>query len=153
MHRSTFLSLPAGRLARAALVAAGLALAAAAVAPAAASAAPTPVLSWSRGGPPITSFDFGTLVGSPGEVVHFVLTNTSGSASSALRITVTGSTAFSKADDSCTGTSLKPGGFCVVGIGFFPTTPGQTYSGIVTARPASQDRPAASLTLQGATAS
>jgi hypothetical protein len=153
MHRSTFLSLPAGRLARAALAAAGLALAAATVAPAAASAAPAPVLSWSTGGPPITSFDFGTFVGAAGAVEHFVLTNTSRSASSALTITVTGSAAFSKADDSCTGTSLKPGAFCVVGIGFFPTTTPGTFSGIVTARPASQDRPAASLTLQGATAS
>ena len=151
MHRSTFLSLPAGRLARAALAAAGLALAAAVAAPAAASAAPTPTLSWASGGTLITSADFSQSQNAGGSSVVFRVVNTSQSASSALTITVTGSAAFSKGpDDTCTGTSLSRGASCIVRINFFPplpTTVGQTFSATATARPASQDRATATLTL------
>lgn len=139
MHRSTILSWPAGRLARAA--------------PAAASAAPAPTLIWDRGGgPALTSWDFSIPANGAGETIAFRVVNSSQSASSALTITVTGSSAFNitKGNDTCTGTSLSPGAFCLVFINFFPllpTTVGQTFSGTATARPASQDRPAVKLTL------
>jgi hypothetical protein len=135
MHRSTILSWPAGRLARAALLAAGLALAAAAAAPAAASAAPTPTLTWNVVRVPVTSYDFSTHGGTNGEQVFTVL-NSSQSATSALTITVTGSPAFTKQADTCTGTSLSPGAFCVVQILFQPLAPviiGHQYKGIATA--------------------
>jgi len=150
MHRSTFLSWPAGRLARAMLLAAGLTLAAAAAAPAA-SAAPAPTLIWDRGGgPTLTSWDFSAPANSAGVGFTFRVVNSSQSASSALTITVTGSPAFTTQFDTCTGTSLSPGAFCLVFIQFsvpFPTTVGQTFSGTATARPASQDRLAAKLAL------
>lgn len=136
-----------------ALVAAGAAVALL-IPAAAASAAPKPVLGWQFGHPPmITAYDFGMFIPGSSSQTVFEVVNLSDSASSALTITVTGSAVFSKGDlDTCTGTSLPPGGSCFVRIDVFPpSTPGQTYSGIATARPASQDRPAASLTLQAET--
>jgi len=136
MHRSTILSWPAGRLARAALLAAGLALAAAAAAPAAASAAPAPTLTWNQGQQQqLTSYDF-SCVGCAGDSITFLVTNSSQSATSAVTITVTGSPAFTKVFDTCTGTSLSPGVSCFVQIGFLPPAPiivGHQYKGIATA--------------------
>lgn len=152
MHRSTILSLPAGRLARAVLAVAGLALAAAAVAPAAASAAPTPKLSWAQvNGTLITSADF-SCFGCAGEAIVYSVVNTGQSATAALTITVTGSPAFSKGNlDECTGTSLSPGASCFVSIDFFPAAPimiGHQYKGIATASLHGSDD-GATLTLTG----
>lgn len=136
-----------GLIARAAVVAgAAVALVVPAVA---ASATQTPVTSWS----PTTSagtYDYGTLT-APSQAVSqtFTLANSGGSATSALAITVTGSAAFTKTADSCTGTSLGPGSSCTVTVRYAPASAGQSDSGTLTAT-ANKAAATARLTLQGA---
>lgn len=137
-----------GLVARAAVVAvAAVALVVPAVA---ASASQTPVTNWS----PTTSagtYDYGTV--SAGQTVSktFTLTNSGGSATSALTITVTGS-AFTKTADSCTGTSLGPGTSCTVTVSYAAASAGQNDTGTLTAA-ANKPAAAASLTLLGASKS
>jgi hypothetical protein len=112
-----------------------------------ASASGAPVLSWSpsTGG----NYDYGTL--NPGSTAStaFTLKNSGGKATSALKITLSGSAAFTKTADTCTGTSLGPNKTCTVTIRYAPTSNGQSDTAALVA--ASNKAPAsASLTLVGA---
>jgi hypothetical protein len=116
----------------------------------AASAAAGPVLSWA----PTTSpggYSYGQLTAGQTAKTTFTLTNSGGSASGALKITLTGSAAFAKTADTCTGTSLGPHKTCQVTVAYAPTTPGQADTGTLTA---TSPKPAAtaSLTLTGSAA-
>ena len=130
---------------RAVVVAA--AVVAVAVPAVAASAAQTPATSWSPTTSPGT-YDYGTV--NVGHTVSqtFTLTNSGGSATSALRITVTGSAAFTMTADSCAG-SLGPRKFCTVTVSYSPSASGQTDSGTLTAT-AHKAAATASLSLHGA---
>src|SRR6516162_8749290 len=76
----------------------------------AAQAAGPPVLTWSQGGTTITSFDYGTLDAGAGatQPETFTLTNSGGSASGTLAVTLSGPAVFTVTADSCTGRSLGP---------------------------------------------
>jgi len=82
-----------------------------------------PVLSWA----PATAggYSYGTLPGGQAAAKTFILANTGGAATSALKITLTGATAFAKAADTCSGTSLGPRKTCTVTITYTaPAVPG-----------------------------
>jgi hypothetical protein len=113
-----------------------------------ASAGGGPVLGWS----PTTSqgtYNYGTLQAGQTVSKAFVLTNSGGSATAALKITLTGSGAFTKTADTCTGTSLGPRKSCSVTVQYAPTTPGQGDAATLTA---ASGKTLASLTLLGAAA-
>jgi Cep192 domain 4 len=76
-----------------------------------------------------SSWDFGTIA--PGSTASktFVLTNNGGSATGALQVTLSGSSAFSKTVDTCTAVSLGPRKQCSVTVQYRPTTLGSTDSG------------------------
>ena len=94
-------------IARAAVLAA--ALPAVAVPAAAAAATGPPVLTWAP-----ASYSYGTLAAGQTTAKTFTLTNSGGSATSALKITLAGPAAFTKTADTCTGTSLGPRKTCTV---------------------------------------
>lgn len=77
---------------------------------AAAAATGPPALAWA----PATAggYNYGTLTG--GHTAATTFTNTGGTATSALKITLTGAGAFTKTADTCTGTSLGPRKTCTV---------------------------------------
>lgn len=79
------------------------------------------------------AFDYGTVeIGnSPGTTFHF--TNLLKSKTAPLRISLSGSTAFTKSRDTCKGTRLAPGKSCLVRITYTPTTDGQTDTASLTA--------------------
>jgi hypothetical protein len=114
----------------------------------AASATQTPVTRWSPTTSPGT-YDYGMLTEGTAVSQTFTLTNSGGSATSALTITLTGSAAFTKTADSCTGTSLGPGKSCAVTVSYAPASAGQSDSATLSAT-AHKAAAAASLTLQGA---
>jgi hypothetical protein len=95
----------------------------------AALATPTPSIAWSPAVPGSSppSYDFGgSGVGQTSRVV-FTLTNSGGSATSSLTITLTGSPAFSipRNGDGCSGTSVGPGKSCKVTVQFAAGAAGQ----------------------------
>jgi hypothetical protein len=113
-----------------------------------ASAGAGPVLGWS----PTTSqgtYNYGTLQAGQTVSKAFVLTNSGGSATAALKITLAGSGAFTKTAETCTGTSLGPRKSCSVTVQYAPTTPGQRDAATLTA---ASGKTLASLTLLGAAA-
>jgi hypothetical protein len=114
----------------------------------AAHAAPTPAsLAWS----PTTSsgtFDYGTLAADTAKSVTFTLTNAGGKATGSLRITLSGSAAFTITQKSCTGRSLGPNKSCTVPVAYAPKSSGQSESATLTA---SGKSASSSLTLTGTT--
>jgi sugar lactone lactonase YvrE len=87
--------------------------------PAVAQADELPSLAWS----PTTSsgaFDFGTVAVGQAVSQIFTLTNSGGSASSALTLALTGSPAFTITPDRCIPTSLGPGRDCTITVNFVP---------------------------------
>jgi hypothetical protein len=93
-----------------------------------ASAGSAPAISWS----PTTSagsFDFGSVTaGTTTAPQMFKLTNTGGSATAALTVTVTGP-AFTLQSDTCTGTSLGPHKSCTVQVSYTASTAGGADTG------------------------
>jgi len=89
---------------------------------------PTPSIDWS----PSTSggFDFGLVAVGKTASQTFTLTNSGGSASAALTVTLSGPPTVTITDDTCTATSLGPGKSCTVTVQYAPTTSGP--SGVVT---------------------
>ena len=104
-----------GSIRRAAVVAA---VGAAVLIPAgvASATASAPALSWSKTG----TYDVGSLYGALFTSTTFVLANSGGSASSAVKINLTGSKSFSVTADTCTGTSLGPNKSCLVTVTYAP---------------------------------
>lgn len=127
------------------LVAAGIVL----LAPAAVGAkSSAPSLAWS----PTTStgtFDYGTVTagGTPSQA--FALKNSGGVASSALAVSLTGSSAFTVTANACTAVSLGPNKTCGLTVRYSPSAAGATDTAILTA---TSKKPAASasITLKGA---
>lgn len=105
-----------------------------------ASAAPAPALSWSKTG----TYDVGSLYGALFTSTTFVLTNSGGSASSAVKINLTGSTSFSVTADTCTGTSLGPNKSCLVTVTYAPPDGNHTDAATLTA---TTHKPVATATL------
>jgi hypothetical protein len=115
-----------------------------------ASASGTVALIWS----PTTStgtYNYGTLI--PGQTASqtFTLINSGSASTAALKVTLTGSSAFTKTGDTCGGAKLKPNKSCYVIVQYGPTTSGQTDSATLTAT-SSKPSATASLTLKGASA-
>jgi len=83
---------------------------------------PTPSIDWS----PSTSggFDFGLVAVGKTASQTFTLTNSGGSASAALTVTLSGPPTVTITDDACTATSLGPGKSCTVTVQYAPTTSG-----------------------------
>jgi hypothetical protein len=106
-----------------------------------------PVLSWSPTTSPGT-YNFGTV--SPGSTVSqaFTLTDSGGGATSTLTVSLTGSSAFTKTKDTCTGTKLSPKKSCSVTVAYAPASSGQTDKATLTA---TSPKATASLTLLGQT--
>src|SRR5215471_12931848 len=135
-------------LIRRAAVMAGAAVALLGVTAGVANAAGTVVLSRS----PMTSpgtYNFGTVNAGQKVSQALTLTNSSGKASGALRITLAGSSAFTKTADTCTGANLSSKKSCQVTVQYAPTTPGQADSTTLTG---TGKTGTASLALTGATA-
>jgi hypothetical protein len=105
-----------------------------------------PSLSWS----PSSSgaFDYGSVVTGQDSSQEFTLTNSGGSASAALVVTLSGGSAFSITEDNCTGTSLGPHKSCTVTVDYAPTAAGQSDPATLTAQ-GKKDAANASLTLTG----
>ena len=108
-----------------------------------------PVLGWS----PSTNgrYDYGTF--DAGEAVARVvtLTNTGGSASGALTITLSASTVFSIQSDGCTGTAVGSGKSCTVAVRYAQATPNQSDHAVLTASSPKPNAVNATLTLLAAT--
>jgi hypothetical protein len=127
------------------LVAAGLVL----LAPAAVGAKTSaPSLAWS----PTTSagtFDYGTVTVGDTPSQAFTLKNSGGVGSSALAVSLTGSSAFTVTANACTAVSLGPKKTCGVTVQYSPSAAGATDTATLTA---TSKKPAAStsITLKGA---
>src|SRR5256712_6026379 len=82
----------------------------------------TPSIDWS----PSTSggFDFGLVAVGKTASQTFTLTNSGGSASAALTVTLSGPPTVTITDDTCTATSLGPGKSCTVTVQYAPTSSG-----------------------------
>jgi hypothetical protein len=136
MYRSRLLMVVAGVVAVALLV------------PAAGHAGRAPVLTWS----PTTgsgTYDYGTVDVLQTKSVTFTLSNSGGSASAQLAISLIGSSAFTTTSDRCTAKSIGPNHRCTVTIEYAPTTAGNNDSATLTvtgAKPAAT----ATITLTGA---
>lgn len=121
--------------------------------PTAGQAAGAPALAWT----PTTStgtYDFGTVDVSSDPVKTFTLTNSGGSATSALKINLTGTglSEFSILTNTCSGTSLGPKKHCAVTVEYTQGSYGQSDAATLTAisrKPAAT----ASIELKGATGS
>jgi hypothetical protein len=89
---------------------------------ASAQAAKTQGLAWAPG----ASFDYGTLDAADGGNAFqtFTLKNTGGRPTGALSISLTGSSAFTKTADTCTGTKLTAKRVCSVTVKYAPTANG-----------------------------
>lgn len=111
----------------AALVAVGL-LCLGLLVPTAGQAAGPPVIAFS---PP--SHDYGTIDAGTTASKTFTLTNSGGSATGALTISLTGSAAFSVTADTCTATSLGPRKSCSVTVEYAPTTAGASDTATLSA--------------------
>lgn len=91
-----------------------------------------PQLSWT----PATgtgSYDYGTIDAGTSSVQTFTLRNSGGAGSSVLKISLTGSSAYSITGNTCSGTSLGPKKTCTVTVQYAPTTGGQTDTATLTA--------------------
>jgi hypothetical protein len=91
-----------------------------------------PSLAWS----PTTgsgAYDYGTAKVGDKPVQTFALTNSGGTGSGALTISVSGSTAFSITSDACTGTALGKGKSCAVTVEYAPSTAGQSETATLSA--------------------
>ncbi|HXK33044.1 MAG TPA: choice-of-anchor D domain-containing protein [Dehalococcoidia bacterium] len=89
---------------------------------------PPPVLGWA----PQTSsgeFDFGMLDAMAGGSAEqaFALTNSGGSPTGSLAVTLGGSGAFEVASDGCSGQDLGPGASCAVTVRYAPAWPDETH--------------------------
>lgn len=115
------------------------------LAPAVGQAASGPAIAFNP-----SSNDYGTIDANTTASQTFTLRNSGGKATSALKVTLTGSSAFSVTADSCTGTSLGPKKSCSVTVQYAPTAIGATDSATLTA--SSKKPPAtASASLTGKT--
>jgi hypothetical protein len=93
------------------------------------------------------AYDYGIVdVGSHADQT-FTLTNSGGSASSALTISLTGSPTFTRVGDSCSSASLGPGKACVVTIRYTPT--GSGHDTATLAATGSKPGATAAVTLRG----
>lgn len=103
-----------------------------------------PVLAWSPSSN--GSYDYGVV--SPGQTASqtFTLTNSGGSATAVLSISLTGSTAFTSTADTCTATSLGPRKSCSVTVRYAPTTGGESDTATLIA---ASKKAGASVTLTG----
>ena len=115
-----------------------------------ASAGGAPVLAWSSPGVSAGTFSYDTVAGGSTTRQTFTLTNSGGSASAVLTVTVTGP-AFTVQSDTCTGTSLGPRKSCTVTVAYKPGTGGGTDTGTLTAI-GNKAAATASLKLSGAVA-
>jgi len=100
--------------------------------PEAAQAGGPPAIAWS----PTTSggtFDHGAIVVGETASQAFTLTNTGGSATARLSISLSGSEAFSITSDACTGTSIGKRKSCAVTVEYAPTTVGQSDTATLSA--------------------
>lgn len=103
--------------------------------------AAAPVIAWTPSGHNYGSIDAGDTA-----FQEFTLTNSGGSASGTLSISLSGSAAFSLRD-ACSGTSLAPRKSCAVTVEYAPTTGGQSDTATLTA--SSKKAGAVSITLTG----
>jgi hypothetical protein len=96
-----------------------------------AHAANPPAIAWS----PSTNgtFDYGAVYPPQTASQTFMLTNSGGSATGMLMVALSGSAAFTKTSDACTGTSLGPGKSCTVTVEFAPADTGKSGTGTLTA--------------------
>ena len=96
-----------------------------------------------------SSYDYGTIdidFGTPASQT-FVLSNTGGSATGTLSVSLSGSSAFSKTADTCTAVSLGPRKSCSVTVQYAPTGYGSSDTGTLTA---SGEKAVATASLSGA---
>ena len=98
------------------------------LAPAVGQAASGPAIAFNP-----SSNDYGTIDANTASSQTFTLRNSGGKGTSALKVTITGSSAFSVTADGCTGTSLGPKKQCSVTVRYAPTTLGQTDSATLAA--------------------
>jgi hypothetical protein len=110
------------RRASAALVAAGL-IGLGLLVPTVGQAARLPATAFSP-----SSYDYGTIDAGTTASKTFTLTNSGGSATGALSVSLTGSSAFSVTADTCTARSLGPRKSCSVTVRYAPTTAGASDS-------------------------
>ena len=121
------MKVPKCRLAPAALIAVGV-LGLALLLPTAGQAARAPATAFNP-----SSYDYGTVDAGTTASKTFTLTNSGGSATAALTVSLTGASAFSKTADTCTATSLGPNKSCSVTVQYAPTTDGASDSATLTA--------------------
>ena len=107
------------------------------------------LLGWSqsRGGPPITSSDFGAVQAGSSALRWFRLRNSGPTMSGPLVIELTGSSAFSIGSDRCTGKSIGRKLSCWISVVYAPGAPGASDSATLTAT--GEHGAAASLSLSG----
>jgi len=98
------------------------------LAPAVGQAASGPAIAFNP-----SSNDYGTIDANTTASQTFVLRNSGGKATSALQVTLTGSSAFSVTSDGCTGRSLGPRKSCSVTVQYKPTAVGSADSATLTA--------------------
>jgi hypothetical protein len=95
------------------------------------------------------SRDYGTVAQTSSQ--DFTLTNSGGSTAAKLKITLTGSAAFSVTSDACTGRKLSPHKACVVTVAYAPAAPCASDSATLTVTgKKDKDTPQAQATLTGA---
>ena len=107
-----------------------------------------PSIGWS----PTTSagtFDYGVVDVGRTMSQDFALTNSGGSATAALKVSLSGSPAFSITSDGCTATSLGKKKSCVVTVDYAPSTAGQSNAATLTATGNKKAAAATSMTLTG----
>jgi Cep192 domain 4 len=96
--------------------------------PAAAGAGGAPAIAFNP-----SSGDYGMIDAGTTASKTFVLRNSGSTATGSLRVTLTGSSTFSKTADTCMGKSLGPGKQCSLTVRYAPTTAGQSDSATLTA--------------------
>jgi hypothetical protein len=120
-------------------------LAAAMMVPTVATAAPAPSsVAWSPSG----GFSYGTLDAALGQTSSHTFT-LSGKSAGVIAVTVSGSSAFSKTADACTGTRLAPKKTCTVTVKYAPTRNGTDVGTLAAASP---NAPTANVNLSGTSA-
>jgi hypothetical protein len=116
------MKVPRRRRAPAALIAAGV-IGLALLVPTAGQAAGPPAIAFNPSSYFYGFFDVGETASKT-----FTLTNSGGSATGALTVSLTGSSAFSKTADTCTARSLGPNKSCSVTVQYAPTIGGTSDS-------------------------
>lgn len=96
--------------------------------PSAAQAAGAPAIAFSP-----SSYDYKTIDAGTTASQTFALTNSGGTATRALAVSLPDPSAFSKTVDTCTGTSLGPKKSCSVTVEYAPTSAGASDSAKLTA--------------------